>query len=64
MAFFKVSYNDHKCKNCGHVQLIQTNHDMGCIDYCRNCSWKPSFGEHKIDFCGRAYRPFEFVKKD
>lgn len=59
----KVDYRNYKCLNCGHVQSIQTNHEEGCIDYCRGCSWKPSFGkaENAIPFNGRTYRPFVFT---
>lgn len=61
----KVRYRKHRCLNCGHVQEIQTNHLNGCIDYCKECSWKPSFGkkEYAIPFNGRTYRPFEYVKR-
>jgi hypothetical protein len=61
----KVEYRPFKCKNCGHVQDIQTNHEGTCIDYCKECSWKPSFGkaEYQIPFNGRTYRPFEFCNE-
>lgn len=55
-----VGYFNHQCVNCGHEQMIQVNNDLGCIDYCKNCSWKPSYGEHAIPFNGRTYRPFKF----
>lgn len=59
----KVDYRNYKCRNCGHVQLIQTNHQIECFDYCKNCSWKPSFGKYAIPFNGRTYRPFDFVSE-
>lgn len=51
----------HECLNCGHKQQIKTNHEIGCIDYCKNCSWKPSFGNDiAIPFGGnQAYRRFK-----
>ena len=60
----QIAYRDFKCRNCGHVQSIKTNHEMNCIDYCKNCSWKPSFGgDVAIPFMGfEAYRNFDFNK--
>ncbi len=51
----------YKCRNCGHKQKIGTNHTDSCIDYCHECSWKPSFGEFSVPFNGRTYRPFDYV---
>jgi len=61
----KVAYRDFKCRNCGHIQGVQTNHTGSCIDYCKNCSWKPSFGKDvAIPFGGNmAYRNFDFSSK-
>lgn len=57
-----MEYRPYKCDNCGHIQQISTNHTSGCIDYCKECSWKPSFGDQKnaIPFNGRTYRPFTY----
>lgn len=62
----KSKYRNFKCKNCGHVQSIQTNHEGECIDNCKECSWKPSFGkkEYRIPFNGRTYRPFVFTEEE
>ena len=57
----KIEYRKYKCRNCGHIQDIQTNHLGSCIDYCKECSWKPSFGKYAIPFGGRTYRPFDYV---
>lgn len=55
----EVKHRFYKCKNCRHVQQIQTNHEGDVIDNCKNCSWKPSFGRGKaIPFNGRTYREF------
>jgi predicted nucleic acid-binding Zn ribbon protein len=56
----KVAYRNYKCRNCGHVQPILTNHKLACIDHCKECSWKPSFGQYAIPFNGRTYRPFDY----
>ena len=63
MTTLPAAYRNFKCKNCGTVKLIQTNHEDSCIDYCPECSWKPSFGkaENAIPFNGRTYRPFTFT---
>lgn len=55
-------YRLYKCRNCGAVQKIATNHTGGCIDYCKECSWKPSFGKDiAIPMFGcQAYRRFEY----
>ena len=57
-----LKYRFYKCKNCKHVQEIQTNHEGEVIDYCKNCSWKPSFGKWSVPFNGRTYRPFVIAK--
>ena len=71
-----MSYRQYRCKNCGHVQPIQTNHTGECADYCGRgpdgveaggnggCSWKPSCGkpEYALPMFGRTYRPFECVE--
>lgn len=56
------TYRAYQCKNCGHVQAIKTNHTDDCIDYCKECSVKPSFGnsEYRIPFNDRTYRPFTY----
>lgn len=43
----KVSYKKYRCKNCGHVKKIQTNHYGECygqaflrMNMCQKCSWK------------------------
>ena len=61
----KVAYRNYKCRNCGHVQPVQTNHLGSCIDYCRGCSWKPSFGsrDNSVPFNGRTYRLFDYSGK-
>ena len=52
----------YKCRNCGHEQMINTNHTGPVIDYCKECSWKPSFGKDQaIPFGGHTYRNFDFV---
>lgn len=62
MAFFPVASNNHTCKNCGHVQSISTNHDMGCIDYCKGCSWKPSWGTRAYHV--GSHRQFVFSRAE
>lgn len=59
----KVEWRPYRCMNCGHEQMISTNHLGKVIDYCKNCSWKPSFGnpDYAIPFNGRTYRPFEYA---
>ena len=66
MKILKVDYRNFKCRNCGHVQKIQTNHEGSCIDYCKNCSWAPSFGkkENAIPFNSHTYRPFDFTEEE
>ena len=61
----KVSYRNYKCRNCGHVQPIQTNHKLACYDYCKECSWKPSFGraDCAVPMFGHTYRPFDYAGK-
>ncbi len=67
-----VAYRKYRCMNCGHEQPVQTNHEGKVINYCNECSWKPSWRgnpeHHKIKddgmsipFNGRTYRPFEYV---
>jgi hypothetical protein len=53
----------YRCRNCGNEQHISTNHHGACFDYCRGCSWKPSFGEHGVRMFGRMYRPFDYVRE-
>jgi hypothetical protein len=66
----KVAYRNFKCKNCDHVQPIQTNHEGECFNYCKKCSWmvggspkrnEGALREHCIPFNGRTYRPFVFA---
>jgi hypothetical protein len=66
VKILKHNWRHFKCLNCGYVQLIQTNHEGTCIDYCKNCSWKPSFGkkEYAIQMFGHTYRPFEFTTEE
>jgi hypothetical protein len=63
VKILKVRYREFRCDNCGHVQQVQTNHEDKCFDYCKNCSWKPSWGksEHKMMFNGQTYRLFMFA---
>jgi predicted nucleic acid-binding Zn ribbon protein len=58
-----VTYRVYKCRNCGHEQHISTNHHGSCIDFCLECSWKPSFGQHAVPFNGRTYRPFDYARE-
>lgn len=51
----------YRCLNCNTLQTITTNHLGQCFDYCRECSWKPSFGQYSVPMFGRTYRPFEYV---
>lgn len=53
------------CLNCDHIQEIHTNHKGECIDYCKSCSWKPSFGKDIAIpmFGNQAYRRFMYYKK-
>jgi hypothetical protein len=62
MNIMKLEYRLYKCKNCGNVQKIQTNHIGECFDYCKGCSWRPSFGkrEYQIPMFGQTYRPFVY----
>ncbi len=68
----QAGWKMYRCLNCGHEQPVSTNHTGKIIDYCKNCSWKPSFRsnpEHykmkddgmSISFNGRTYRPFEYA---
>lgn len=50
----------YRCTNCGTDQQISTNHTGPCFDFCRGCSWAPSFGMGAPMF-GRTYRAFVFV---
>jgi hypothetical protein len=53
----------YRCRNCGNENKISTNHLGACIDYCRECSWKPSWGpDAAVPFNGRTYRNFYYVK--
>jgi hypothetical protein len=66
----QVAYRNYKCRNCGHIQMVSTNHLGSCIDYCHECSWKPSWrasGNYgvkddglSVPFNGRTYRPFDY----
>lgn len=55
----------YRCKTCGHVQHINTNHTDDVSEYCQGCSWKgESYGGHghKIPALGpQTYRRFEYV---
>jgi hypothetical protein len=53
----------YMCLNCKAFQKITTNHEEMCLDYCKSCSWKPSFGkaEYAIPMFGHTYRPFVFA---
>ena len=63
LSILEMGYRAHKCKNCGHIKTIKTNHCQGCFDYCEGCSWKPSFGNGKaIPMNGRTYREFYCVE--
>jgi hypothetical protein len=64
-----IKFRAYRCRNCGHVHNISTNHTGSCIDYCHECSCKPSWrgsGIYKgedglsIPFNGRTYRPFDY----
>jgi hypothetical protein len=59
-----LSYKGYKCRACGHVQSIQTNHKGSCIDYCKQCSWKMGYCGEKlsIPFGGHMYRPFDCIE--
>jgi DNA-directed RNA polymerase subunit RPC12/RpoP len=60
----KVKYRVYKCRNCGNEQQIQTNHLGSCYNYCKNCSWKPSWGEYiGVPMFGHQYRPFDYVRE-
>jgi len=60
-----VEYRDYKCRACGHVQSISTNHEEPCMDYCKECSWKCLGFAPKVSqqMFGHAYRQFEFVSQ-
>lgn len=53
----------HECENCGNRQKIKTNHEGGCLDYCKECSWKgQNFGKGLGQrMFGVIHRPFKFV---
>jgi len=54
----------YTCQDCGQEQKISTNHTDDVSDYCRGCSWKPSFGKtgHNIPALGgHTYRRFSYV---
>ena len=41
----KISMKKYKCKNCGHVKSLSTNHYGECyghlgMNLCEKCSWK------------------------
>lgn len=50
MDYPKATYKPYVCTNCGHEKEIQTNHYLECYDYCKGCSWKPSFGKGSATF--------------
>jgi len=56
----KIERRPYRCKDCGHEKLISTNHIGDVADYCEECSWKPSWGEHQVPMFGRTYRMFEY----
>lgn len=58
----KLAYRPYKCTVCGHEEEIQTNHTGTVSNYCKGCSWKPSFGPgHKIPALGNhTYRVFKY----
>lgn len=62
MKIKKYKERNFKCANCDHVQGIKTNREGECLDYCKECSWKPSFGKDKAYpmFGAKAYRRFVF----
>lgn len=69
---YVVRYREYRCRNCGHMQSISTNHQGPCYDYCHECSWKPGwrsdpskYGDKSLDFPfnGRTYRPFDYVSE-
>jgi len=61
-----AGYFEHTCCNCGHKQSISVNNDIGCLDYCKECSWKPSFGTDGAFpmFGNQAYRRFKFTDSE
>jgi len=56
----KALHRPYECTVCGHEQEIETNHTDSCLDYCKGCSWEPSFGEgYAVPVLGdRIYRVF------
>lgn len=60
----KVTYKSYKCRACGHVQSMQTNHTGQCFGYCHECSWKMRYcaPENCVPMFGRMYRPFDYVQ--
>lgn len=62
VTLIENTFRPYKCDNCGHEKNVRTNHEGSCLDYCENCSWKPSFGEGFPMF-GKTYRQFVFNGK-
>lgn len=58
----KLEYRPYICNVCGLKEDIQTINEGSVLHYCKNCSWKPSFGKgHKIPALGsHTYREFRF----
>lgn len=57
----RVSAKAYKCRACGHVQTISTNHTGACFNYCDACSWKMNYcaPELCVPMFGQMYRPFD-----
>lgn len=62
MTITPPSVKPYRCRACGNIQQIKTNHHMECADYCTSCSWKcAGFSpENTVILFGRAYRIFDF----
>ena len=61
----KNEWKNYVCSCCGHIQPIATNHNGGCWDYCKNCSWKAGYAgsddAHTRPMFGHYYHWFEPV---
>ncbi len=43
-----VAWRPYRCRNCGEVQSVSTNHTGPLGIRCPSCSWKPSWGPHVL----------------
>lgn len=56
-----VEYRRYRCRACGQIESLQTNHEGPCAGYCTGCSWKVGAHEIAMALNGRSYRWFDFA---